>query len=138
MLAGLSTLRVTVLVVSVIFLLAGLAIAYFLGKNISTPVTHLANECKIMSGGDFSRAMHEKYTKRRDEIGDLARSFDNIKCQRLKNNPQCGRRSSQRRRSYRKCQRKYGSADFRNKPDVRDHKQTVTQDGREFLLPQKK
>lgn len=78
MLAGLSTLRVTVLVVSVIFLLAGLAIAYFLGKNISTPVTHLANECKIMSGGDFSRAMHEKYTKRRDEIGDLARSFDNI------------------------------------------------------------
>lgn len=41
-------------------------------------MTHLANECKIMSGGDFSRAMHEKYTKRRDEIGDLARSFDNI------------------------------------------------------------
>ena len=31
-----------------------------------------------MSGGDFSRTMSEKYTGRRDEIGELARSFNTI------------------------------------------------------------
>jgi methyl-accepting chemotaxis protein len=66
------------LVISVIFLLAGLAAAYVLGKGISAPVVYLSNECNIMSGGDFSRTMSEKYTGRRDEIGELARSFNNI------------------------------------------------------------
>jgi methyl-accepting chemotaxis protein len=78
MLSGLSTLKLTVLVISVIFLLAGLAAAYVLGKGISAPVVYLSNECNIMSGGDFSRTMSEKYTGRRDEIGELARSFNNI------------------------------------------------------------
>jgi methyl-accepting chemotaxis protein len=78
MLPGLSTLKLTVLVISVIFLLAGLAAAYILGKGISAPVAYLSNECNIMSGGDFSRSMSEKYTERRDEIGELARSFNNI------------------------------------------------------------
>lgn len=78
MLSGVSTLKLTVLGISIVFLLAGLIIAYIIGKGISTPVTYLSNECNIMSGGDFSRVMEEKYTKRRDEIGDLARSFNSI------------------------------------------------------------
>ncbi len=78
MLSGLTEMRRTFITISSIFLLAGFMIAYFMGKGISTPITHLSNECNIMSNGDFSRAMKEKYTKRRDEIGDLARSFDNI------------------------------------------------------------
>mgnify|MGYP001182355710 FL=1 len=78
MLSGLSSLRLTVLVISAIFLAAGLIIAYLLGKGISAPITYLSGECSIMSGGDFSRTMAAKYTKRRDEIGELARAFDNI------------------------------------------------------------
>ncbi|HEY8350047.1 MAG TPA: methyl-accepting chemotaxis protein [Clostridia bacterium] len=77
-LSGLSSLRLTVLAISVIFLAAGLAIAYILGKGISTPITYLSEECRIMSGGDFSKAMADKYTMRRDEIGELARAFNNI------------------------------------------------------------
>jgi len=78
MLSGLREMQLTISGISILFLLAGLAAAYFLGKGISTPVVHLSNECNIMSSGDFSRVMDEKYTKRKDEIGDLARSFNNI------------------------------------------------------------
>lgn len=78
MLSGLSELKRTFIFISSIFLLAGFMVAYFIGKGISAPVTHLSNECNIMSGGDFSRVMKEKYTKRQDEIGELARSFNNI------------------------------------------------------------
>ncbi|NLM43179.1 methyl-accepting chemotaxis protein [Lutispora sp.] len=78
MLSGLSELKRTFLIISLIFLLAGFVIAYFIGKSISKPITHLSNECNIMSCGDFSRAMEEKYTRRRDEIGGLARGFNNI------------------------------------------------------------
>jgi methyl-accepting chemotaxis protein len=78
MLSGLAELKRTFILISSIFLLAGLLTAYLMGKGISTPITHLSNECNTMSNGDFSRVMKEKYTKRRDEIGDLARSFNNI------------------------------------------------------------
>ncbi|HHW47735.1 MAG TPA: methyl-accepting chemotaxis protein [Clostridiaceae bacterium] len=78
MLSGLAELKRTFFTISFIFLLAGFIVAYLMGKGISTPITHLSNECNIMSNGDFSRVMKEKYTRRRDEIGDLARSFNNI------------------------------------------------------------
>ena len=38
----------------------------------------MSDECKVMSNGDFSRVMDEKYTNRPDEIGELARSFNSI------------------------------------------------------------
>jgi methyl-accepting chemotaxis protein len=78
MLSGLEELKRTFLFISFIFLLAGLVVAYFMGRGISKPITHLSHKCNIMSNGDFSRTMEGKYTKRRDEVGDLARSFNNI------------------------------------------------------------
>lgn len=78
MLSGLIELQQTFILISCIFLLIGLVVAYFIGKSISRPITFLSNECNIMSNGDFSRTIEEQYTKRHDEIGDLARSFNNI------------------------------------------------------------
>ncbi len=78
MLAGLTELKQIFLFISCIFLLSGLLIAYLIGKGISRPITYLSKECNIMSNGDFSRVMEQKYTKRRDEIGELARSFNSI------------------------------------------------------------
>jgi len=77
-LSGLRKMEKSFLIISTIFLLAGLITAYVMGKGISIPITYLSDECNIMSGGDFSRSMKEKYTKRRDEIGELARAFNNI------------------------------------------------------------
>jgi len=78
MLSGLDELKKTFILISFMFLLAGLLTAYLMGKGISTPITYLSKECSIMSNGDFSRAMKEKYTRRQDEIGDLSRSFNDI------------------------------------------------------------
>ncbi len=78
MLSGLDALRRTFLAISAVFLLLGFVVAYFIGRGISKPISYLSNECNIMSSGDFSRVMNEKYTRRKDEIGGLARSFNNI------------------------------------------------------------
>lgn len=78
MLSGLSDLNRTFLAISLIFLLVGLIVAFFIGKSISRPIAYLSNECSIISSGDFSRVVEEKYTKRLDEIGDLARGFNDI------------------------------------------------------------
>lgn len=77
-LSGLSHLKQAFLFISLIFLLSGIIVAYIIGTGISRPISHLANHCRIISDGDFSKNMEEKYTKRRDEIGDLARGFNNI------------------------------------------------------------
>lgn len=78
MLSGLSELKLTVLFITFIFLLAGIIVAYIIGKNVSTPITYLASEGNIISEGDFSGVIAEKYTKRQDEIGNLAKAFNNI------------------------------------------------------------
>ncbi|SHI68661.1 methyl-accepting chemotaxis protein [Lutispora thermophila] len=78
MLSGLSALKQTFLIISSLFLIGGLVIAFLIGKNISKPITYLSQECNIMSSGDFSRVVEEKYTRRHDEIGGLARGFNNI------------------------------------------------------------
>ena len=78
MLAGLKDLRIAFMYISILFLLAGLVIAYIIGKSISRPIVHLSREGLIMSEGDFSRTMDAKYTRRHDEIGELAKAFNNI------------------------------------------------------------
>lgn len=78
MLSGLDVLRLTFLIISLVFLIIGFIVAYLIGKGISTPITRLSYEGNVISGGDFSGIMDEKYTKRKDEIGGLARAFNNI------------------------------------------------------------
>lgn len=78
MLSGLSAMKRAFSLISLVFLLVGFVIAFIIGRSISKPITHLSKECNIMSSGDFSRVLEEKYTKRNDEIGGLARGFNNI------------------------------------------------------------
>ncbi|HHW30581.1 MAG TPA: methyl-accepting chemotaxis protein [Clostridiaceae bacterium] len=77
-LSGLSELRRVSLFVSLIFLFIGFVVAYFIGKSISKPIIDLTKQCSIMSEGNFTKMMGEKYTRRRDELGDLARGFNKI------------------------------------------------------------
>jgi len=78
MLSGMNTLAINFLIISLLFLLAGLVVAYFIGKGISIPIVRLSREGYIMSKGDFSHDMEDIYTRRQDEIGELARSFNSI------------------------------------------------------------
>jgi len=77
-LSGLSRLKLAFLLISFAFLMLGFAVAYFVGTSISRPILDLTEQCSIMSNGDFTRTMGDKYTNRQDEIGELARGFNKI------------------------------------------------------------
>ena len=78
MMAELHNLRITFILISVIILAAGFIVAYMMGKSISKPVTELTKQCIVMSEGNFTVDVNEKYAKRRDEIGELTRCFKKI------------------------------------------------------------
>lgn len=78
MMAEVDNLRITFLVITAAILAIGSIIAFIIGKGISRPVTELTKHCIAMSEGDFTMSINEKYAKRRDEIGELARGFRKI------------------------------------------------------------
>mgnify|MGYP000880146762 CR=1 FL=1 len=77
-LSGLTRLKLAFILISFAFLIIGFAVAYFIGTSISKPIVALTEQCKVMSNGDFTKTMGDMYTKRLDEIGDLARGFNQI------------------------------------------------------------
>lgn len=78
MMSELSDLKIIFIIISALFLAAGSLVSYFIGKNISKPLTELTNQCITMSEGNFTTDVNEKYSKRNDEIGNLTRSFKKI------------------------------------------------------------
>jgi len=78
MMSELSDLKTIFIIISVLFLAAGSIVSYFIGRNISKPLTELTNQCITMSEGNFATNVNEKYSKRHDEIGNLTRSFKKI------------------------------------------------------------
>jgi len=78
MMAELVNLRIIFIIISALFLVAGLFVSFFIGKNISKPLTELTNQCITMSEGNFATDVNEKYLKRNDEIGNLTRGFKKI------------------------------------------------------------
>jgi sigma-B regulation protein RsbU (phosphoserine phosphatase) len=58
-----------------IFILAGAGISFALGKRITLPLTKLQDDIRIVASGDLR---HHTRTHSRDEIGELARTFDSM------------------------------------------------------------
>ncbi|MBS7345382.1 MAG: methyl-accepting chemotaxis protein [Caryophanon sp.] len=75
MLAGLNGVKVNLVVFSVLFLLVGIVVAYFIGRSLSKPITHLVQVSEAVGNGDFTAQVPEKYMKRQDELGVLATSL---------------------------------------------------------------
>lgn len=65
-----------VLVIGIIAVVVGVAIAILIGRLISKPVVALANSAKRMANGDLSIDMVK--VKNKDEIGDLVGSFNRM------------------------------------------------------------
>ena len=63
-----------VLIIGIIAVLAGIAIALIMGRLISNPFIALASSAKKMAEGDLSVDMVK--VKNKDEIGDLVGSFN--------------------------------------------------------------
>lgn len=77
-LGSIKGLKTSFTLISLLFLGISFVCAYFIARSIDRPITFLTRECNEMAHGDFTRHLNEKYTRRRDELGELARSFNQI------------------------------------------------------------
>lgn len=78
-LSGLSSLKMKCIAVSIVFLILSIIIGYLIARNISNPINYLTGICEQMANGNFIFSLKESHTKRKDEIGNLAVSFNKIK-----------------------------------------------------------
>jgi len=74
-LSGLDKMRYSGLIASVISLLGGLIIAYFIAKIITTPIKIASEHMMVVATGDFTTEIPEKFMKSKDEIGVLAKAI---------------------------------------------------------------
>lgn len=58
---------------AMIFVLAGAGVSFILGQRITRPLKQLQDDIRIVAGGDLR---HHTRSHSRDEIGELARTFD--------------------------------------------------------------
>ncbi|MGG0857670.1 methyl-accepting chemotaxis protein [Metabacillus fastidiosus] len=68
--------KVEILVLGILAVLIGIGIAIFIGRLISKPVIEIANAATKISNGDLT--VNDIKVKNRDEIGDLANSFNQM------------------------------------------------------------
>ena len=72
-LAHLAQIRLTMLFIGIICTVAGIVIAFVLGRSIAQPVVRMAATLKVVGEGDLTKRIN-LFSK--DEIGDLSQNFD--------------------------------------------------------------
>lgn len=77
-LAGLKRIVSQVTVSTIIVSLAGAILTYFISQSITRPIVSLANVSKVLADGDFSQGVPERLLKRRDEVGLLGHSLNEM------------------------------------------------------------
>ncbi|WP_315119263.1 methyl-accepting chemotaxis protein [uncultured Clostridium sp.] len=75
---GVATLLNYIIIASIIFLLIGLAITMIIGRMLTSPITAMIEYIKVIATGDYTLEIPEKYTKEKDEIGELANSVKSM------------------------------------------------------------
>ncbi|MEG6613630.1 methyl-accepting chemotaxis protein [Pseudoclostridium thermosuccinogenes] len=75
---GAIELRNIMFAITLIVLIAAFVIASFFAMGLSRPIREISNKCIEMAGGNFAVSIDEKYCKRKDEVGILARNFNKI------------------------------------------------------------
>lgn len=77
-LAGLSKMRLNVILLTLLTLMLGIAFAIRLGRRISNPVIEASKYSEILSAGDFSNDIPPALVKRNDEIGILGKALKDM------------------------------------------------------------
>ncbi|MGN0143714.1 MAG: methyl-accepting chemotaxis protein [Clostridium sp.] len=65
-------------VVGLAIIIIASILAYFISKNITTPISSVSKDLQLMSNNDWSGKSHEKFKKSKTEIGSLANSLDSL------------------------------------------------------------
>ncbi len=77
-LSKINNLKIGISLVVIISIIISAAILLFISLKISRPVQVAAEQMSIIAGGDFSRALPQKYMSYKDETGILMRSVDEM------------------------------------------------------------
>jgi len=67
-----------IIVLTLLALLLAVGIAFFLARNIATPLSAAALHMKEMAQGDFTRNVSADLLKRRDEVGMMVQGLDEM------------------------------------------------------------
>ncbi|OEF95812.1 methyl-accepting chemotaxis protein [Desulfuribacillus alkaliarsenatis] len=78
-LADIPVMRRSLMTGSALALLIGLIAAYFIGRNISTPIRTITETVKVISTGDLTPSVPADVMSRKDETGEIAIAIHNMK-----------------------------------------------------------
>jgi len=67
---------IIIIIVGIIFLVVSIFIALMMSSRFARPIQAIVANLKKTAGGDFTEALAEKYSSRKDELGELSRSFN--------------------------------------------------------------
>jgi methyl-accepting chemotaxis protein len=74
-LARVDALKTVIFIAGVIFVILGIAVAFFIGRLISRPIVRASEFAVTMAGGDLTETLDDRFLQMTDEVGDLARAF---------------------------------------------------------------
>ncbi len=77
-LSGLAPLRNSVMILVVVFLILGILGVFLITSNITNSLVAIVKNIRRISDGDLTTEIQNKYTKKKDEIGVLAVSIQNM------------------------------------------------------------
>ncbi|MER2105840.1 MAG: methyl-accepting chemotaxis protein [Solibacillus sp.] len=77
-LAGIKDLQQLFIITSIILLIIGIGITFFITKSITKPIIGIVKASEVYATGDFSIDVDVAFKKRQDEIGLLANSLQHV------------------------------------------------------------
>lgn len=72
-------MRLDIVLVTLLFLVAGIVLAVFLARSISRPILAVSDFMDVLSGGELSHSVSGDLLERGDEIGTLARGMQTLR-----------------------------------------------------------
>jgi len=78
LLADVKALRYVFMIISIIIIIVGAIVAVLIGRSLAKPIIRAAKQSSIMAQGDFSQMVGAEMAGRKDEIGLLAKGFNEI------------------------------------------------------------
>ncbi len=77
-LEGVHYLRNAVIAISILFLITGIAFAFFIGAGIAGPIIAAVSHAEVMATLDLTTDVPDVFLNRKDEIGKLAHAFNTL------------------------------------------------------------
>ena len=77
-LEGMYSLRLIMIIISLIFVGVSFLLVYTIANVFAKPMEKLAKDCGVMAQGDFTNIQDDKLIEREDEIGGLAQGLNKI------------------------------------------------------------